>query len=78
MRHNQIKAFRIPGIPKIKTTTLKINSAFACSMVGSSHISREEEGINILSLQVGRQVTTLCSTPANVIQGGRRGGYSDG
>lgn len=47
-------------------------------MVGSSHISREQEGINILSLQVGRQVATLCSTPANAIQGERREGYSDG
>lgn len=47
-------------------------------MVGSSHISREQEGINILSLQVGRQVATLFSTPANAIQGERRGGYSDG
>lgn len=67
-----------PEYQKSRQYYLKINLDLACSAVGSSHVSTEQEGINILSLQVGRQVATLPSIPANAIQGGRRGGYLDG
>lgn len=63
---------------KSRQCYLKINWDLACSLVGSSHISKEQEGINTVSLQAGRQVATLHSIPASATQGGRRGGCLDG
>lgn len=67
-----------PEYQKSRQFDLKINLDLACNVVGSSHISMVQEGINILSLQAGRQAGTLPSIPANAAQGGRRGGYLAG
>jgi len=68
----RLKLFLNREYQKSRQDYLKINLDLARSVAGSSHISMEQEGINIFSLWVGRQVATLPSMPASTAQRGRR------